>query len=608
MIPTTIFEVIDNSKSVEVKAQTTPKPLFLTVISSDKGPEDLRIVDSADMFYKLYGKDISFARHGQPLLQAANIVDNGGSLLVKRVVADDSALANIAVVAKLSKTQVQKTDAKGRPIYQTPSGDETTVADGNTPVMIDCCKIKYECKSVSGVKTIQAAAATINSMLNDADDNGGTYPLFVIADNGRGSSHKKFRISPLYDDSKYLNYIRYSLEIIENDEIIETLTFSLNPIIVENGTNKSLQNVVSLSSNQVTAISFDDNYELFVNQIASIAGTTAEYCKASDLLFGKEVNLIDLNNIQVDPTGFNLSYIYGISLDNGSDGSFGIAPFGTLEWEKRVVEVFDGSFSDDIYDVDKYKIDAIVDANYPSPVKRAIENLVAFREDLSYFRDLGLGLSTLDEILAANEEVFKNKYCFTYGVSYDIIDPYTKKQIPVTIGYSIARLLINHFNSGRVRPFAGQLYGVTIPEAIPGTVNYIPKVTPSENQKQILSDNRINYVSYYDNVLTIETLYTSQNEFTQLSFINNILAIQEVVKAVRTRCPKIRYSFIDGDDLETYRRDVQNILDNYISNFKSLKMVYTADDAMLSNKVYYASIEVAFKDFVQTEYFKLFAI
>ena len=608
MIPTTIFEVIDNSKSVEVKAQTTSKPLFLTVISSDKGPEDLRIVDSADMFYKLYGKDISFARHGQPLLQAVNIVDNGGNLLVKRVVANDSALANIAVVAKLSKTQVQKTDAKGRPIYQTPSGDETTVADGNTPVMIDCCKIKYECKSVSGVKTIQAAAATINSMLSDDDDNGGTYPLFVIADNGRGSSHKKFRISPLYDDSKYLNYIRYSLEIIENDEIIETLTFSLNPIIVENGVNKSLQNVVSLSSNQVTAISFDDNYELFVNQIASIAGTTAEYCKASDLLFGKEVNLIDLNNIQVDPTGFNLSYIYGISLDNGSDGSFGIAPFGTLEWEERVVEVFDGSFSDDIYDVDKYKIDAIVDANYPSPVKRAIENLVAFREDLSYFRDLGLGLSTLDEILAANEEVFKNKYCFTYGVSYDIIDPYTKKQIPVTIGYSIARLLINHFNSGRIRPFAGQLYGVTIPEAIPRTVNYIPKVTPSENQKQILSDNRINYVSYYDNVLTIETLYTSQNEFTQLSFINNILAVQEVVKAVRTRCPKIRYSFIDGDDLETYRRDVQTILDNYISNFKSLKMVYTADDDMLSNKVYHASIEVAFKDFVQTEYFKLFAI
>jgi len=120
------------------------------------------------MFYKLYGKDISFARHGQPLLQAANIVDNGGNLLVKRVVANDSTLANIAVVAKLSKTQVQKTDAKGRPIYQTPLGNETTVADGNTPVMIDCCKIKYECKSVSGVKTIQAAAATINSMLNDA--------------------------------------------------------------------------------------------------------------------------------------------------------------------------------------------------------------------------------------------------------------------------------------------------------------------------------------------------------------------------------------------------------------------------------------------------------
>ena len=193
MIPTTIFEIIDNSKAVEITPQTTVKPLFLTVISSDKGPEDLRSVEGP-AFYSLYGENISYARHGQPLLQAASIIDGGGKLLVKRVVADDSTLANIAVVANLSKVTVQKKNSAGDLLYKTPAGVETTLVDGNTPLMIDVCNIKFECKSVTGVKTIQSAAAVINSSLDDTLVDGGIYPLGVIADNGRGISNKKFRI------------------------------------------------------------------------------------------------------------------------------------------------------------------------------------------------------------------------------------------------------------------------------------------------------------------------------------------------------------------------------------------------------------------------------
>lgn len=607
MIPTTMFEIINKSQMPEPVKQVVNRPLFLTVTSSDKGPEDLRTV-SGDMFYKLYGKNISFNKHGQPLLQAAKIIDAGGALLIKRLVAEDATLGNIAVVASLSKVQEQKRNSNGELIYKTPLGDETTNAPGNTPVMVDMCNIKFECKSITGAKNIDSIAAVVNSTLDNAPEDGGVYPLFVIADNGRGLSNKKVRISPLYDNSKYLPYIKYSLEIIENDEIIESLVFTLNPDVIEANTNKSLQNMIFNYSNQVDGKIFEDNYDLFIQKIAKISGNTIEYCKQSDLLFAKERKLQPLNNIRLDKDGFNLSYVYGIYLENGTNGAFGDYPFGTPEWKTKAVEVFNGAFDDVIFDVDMYKIDAVIDANYPLEVKHAIENLVTFREDASYFRDLGLGLSTLEDVLSSNKEYFKNKFCFSYMSSYDVIDPYTKKQIPVTICYSISSLLVKHFVDGVSRPFAGQLYGITIPEAIPGTVNFIPKVTPSENQKQILCDSRINYVSYYDNILTVETLYTSEEDYSQLSFINNILAIQEVIKAVRTKCPKIRYSFIEGEDLETYKRDVQTVLDKYTPNFKSLRMIYTADPAMTANKVYYATIEVSFKDFVQTEYFKLFAL
>ena len=110
------------------------------------------------------------------------------------------------------------------------------------------------------------------------------------------------------------------------------------------------------------------------------------------------------------------------------------------------------------------------------------------------------------------------------------------------------------------------------------------------------------------NVLTLETLFTSQEKDTQFSYINNILAIQEVIKAIRSRCPKTRYTFIDGEDLEKYREDVEAVLNKYTNNFLSLKMVYTKDESMLANKIFYASLEVQFRNFVQTEYFKIYAL
>ena len=123
-----------------------------------------------------------------------------------------------------------------------------------------------------------------------------------------------------------------------------------------------------------------------------------------------------------------------------------------------------------------------------------------------------------------------------------------------------------------------------------------------------MDDLRINYAGYYSNVLVLETEYTSQEDYTQLSYINNVLIVQQVIKAVRIACPKIRYSFIEGSDLERYKEDVQAILDKYAQFFKSISMEYVEDTTYAKNKIYYAVIRVTFKDFVQSEIFKLTAL
>jgi hypothetical protein len=286
-------------------------------------------------------------------------------------------------------------------------------------------------------------------------------------------------------------------------------------------------------------------------------------------------------------------------------------------------KVFTGYYDNCIYDLDNVKIDAIVDANYsigvslPSAsyndryhdVKKAIQEFVSFREDILYFADLGTGLNDLTSILDAFDKLtIKDKFTAAYHNSYNIVDPYTYKEITVTIGYDIAQLLVAHFANGRNRPFAGLLYNITLDNVVEGTLNYVPVKIPGLDEKETLDDERINYASYYDGVLVIETLYTAQTNYTQFSFLNNVLIVQQLIKDIRSECPKIRYSFLDGDDLTFYQSTVQSVIDNRAPSFLSVTFEYVQDDTYAQNKIFYGAIEVKFRNFVQSEYFKVTAI
>lgn len=617
-IPGTRFEHIDESATQQVQTTSYTSPVMMAAFASPKGPEDFRQVkkeSNNNLFTKLYGTDpAAYAKYGQAFIQSARAVEEGGILLCKRVVANDATLANVGFIAKLKIVNVQKLDSEGNLVYiDSVTGAETTVVEGNTACMIDTCIIKFVAKSIQSAKTIDEVIAGIETEVSINDPAYPyAYPLWVIADNGRGLSKKKMRLSPEYTASKTLPYMKYTVTISEEDDELENFIFTLNPDIIENDENKSMETVINTYSNQLVCKQFEIGTKQFIEKVAEISGNTKADCYSQDIIFGKEKKTkTDLVNISIEYNeldAINFSYIYGIQLENGSNGSFGDYPINTPEYEQRLLEFFNGNYTNDIYDLDNYKIDLLIDANYPASVKRAIEALANFREDLFYIRDMGLNLKDINSIKRVNASNGRSRYSGTYHLSYDVIDPYTKKQIPVTVGYSLTKLLINHFVNGRSRPIAGQLHNMVIDEAIKGTVNFIPKKTPLYDQKDELIDERVNYAGYYDGKLVLETLYTSQEELTQLSYISNVIAIQEVLKAVRTKCPKIRYSFTDGKDLIKYKQDVQAVLDIYSSNFVKLKMVYLEDPTMMQNKVFYAAIQAVYKNFVQAEYFKIYSL
>ena len=685
MYPHTRVDIIDQSQIPAITTTQDPKPLYLTAFSSDKGPEDMRLVER-DEYFRLYGRP-NFDKHGQVSIQNALIMEQDGRLLAKRVVAADSKLAHVAVLAEVTEevigVKVEKFDPNGNVLFDLSETFQITDSDerwndtlpeingefdedsnqlyelviteevtrfdsrwndslprslerdeNGLTVEVDetIFTVKYITKTITeqfieGTNVsievlMEKLAHTISKEKNTTNGVVKVYPLFIIADNGRGLSNKKFRITPDYAGSRNVNFLQYKMDVIEGSQVSESLMFALDRNKELLGRPFSLLIVTNNNSSQVRAYVFEENIEelygymekkiesdKFINIAKDVKFID------NDLLFGYTKNDVKISNIVIDPEGAELSKPSGIPLEGGSDGSFATddgVVVNTTEYTNSMVSFFNGSFTDDIYDLDRFKIDAVFDANYPSEVKRAIFALCEFRKDFFYFRDYGM-VKGYNDIVYQNQvnQTYRDEkgiYVADYHANYMIRDPYTRRQIRVTMLLELAELSVAHFNNNRNRPLAGMINGMVLNRVIPGTENFIPKQTPTLSQKESFDDMKVNYAGWYEDQLVIESQLTSQDTHTQLSYISNILAIQEVVKAIRTQCPKSRYSFIDGDDLTIYSKEVTRLLRRYRQNFNLLEFEYIEDDLMVQNKVYYAAIRVIFKDYVRAEWFKIFAI
>lgn len=596
----------DQSGILPAPIEVDPKPVFLTAAAFDRGPENITRVSGKD-FYKLFGNSINFNKYGQAAIQAANIIDNGGELILKRVVAKNAHLANAVVVANVTPTQVQKTDNQGNPLYIDPATQQETTDAGesNEKAMLNVAMIKYDVVSFQNKISISEVVEEASKLL---DEDKFVYPLMVITDIGRGESTKRVGFEPLYTISKNLSYMMYRIKYLGSEDFdAEYQTIALSPGVIYLGESRDLESATSKMI-QINGHSLEKSINKFYNKISEISGLSLNVLNGIDLLFGKDKKGNIATGISLDITSYNLGDSLGFPLMSGDNGSFGDTPIETDEYERELLEFYNGTFDSDIFNLDIYKPAACVDANYPYSVKKAIIELARFRKDFFFFADLGLECNTYESAINSYYDVPKDKFVAWYAQSYKIVNPFNKRYIDVTITYSIARLLVNHLNDRTNTPYCGILYGWQIPEMIEGSLNFAPKITPTINQKQELGDYRLNYASILNNTLTMETEYTSQDSTTQLSFINNVISIQYIIRDVRDNCPKYRYSFISTNDLSEYKRNVTEIISKYSKWFESLEFVYVQDDIMKANKIFEASLKVKHKDFVQSEILNIYTI
>lgn len=602
MYPGTIFNWHDESEITTSSEITSVdnQSLFMAVSSFDKGPEELMEVEGED-FANLFGT-MYFSKHGQNAIQAQNIINAGGKLLVKRVCAEDSTIANVVLVATVKSEQVNKTDDEGNKIYLNEDGEETTEVSEN-PVMVTNNTISWSAKSFENCKTFAEVKTEALKLL---DASNGVFPLIVVTDNGRGVSSKAVRIVPDYSTSKSIGKMFYTLAVYEGTSTIEQATITFDPDVIYSS------QAYGLDENTCTQIKgrvLETVYDAYIEKIATLLGSTTSEVKINDLIYAYTYKGATMDSLTVDSESTDLNASYGIELKSGSNGEFGTAPVNTEAWTEAIRAVYAGEVTDEVYDVDTHKVVAVLDANFPQTIKDAISEFVTFRADCVFLRDLGTGNDTFAKIKAAYlKNDLHNYFIADYGTSYQIKDPATKRNIEVTMTYDLGPCLVALMDSGPFAPIAGYVNGFVLSNAIKGTINYTPIITPSVNQKQAMDDIRVNYAIFEEDNCVVQTCYTSQEALTQLSFLNNTMAIQYVTRAVRSACPKNRYSLSDGTDLSSYSKAVSNVLANYSDNFDTLEFDYTEDELKVSQRIFYASIKFAFKNWAQTEIFDIYAI
>ena len=632
------FYDLSQIQEIETPEVYDNSPVIISCFGADKGTEDMVALSGKD-FISMYGEP-NFKNYGQNSVQTRRVIDAGGIILGKRVVADDALLAHAIVTANLYQTSTQKTDTSGNKLYIGDDGELVTSEqddEGGTrePAMEVTAHVSYSISSVSsGIKNIDYLKEVMKNGKKSETKNVGTeekpvnvevfsYPIFAITDIGRGVSAKRFRIVPENKLSKNLTYMYYTMSIIEDGEATEKITFTMVPDIVSGTKCLDLNTIAGANLKLAKAYQDEDNMSDFITKLSEFSEIDEDDLMENDLIFGTNRKGIKYSSIDVNLEDVDFTLVSGIELIGGSNGYFGTSP--ELEKTKTIAEespvtvreryyqqmeeFYDGTFTDEIYDLDSYQIDACFDACFPIELKEKILQLADYRNDFEFFRDFNLDCISMDVINNYREKLTRSIHAVDYCQAYDVIDPYSKKQITVSIMFSLAPMLTNHIRLNRNVPFAGQRNNAIIDEIITGTLNFKPRVTPLVNDKDELEDLRVNFGSYYKDDFTLETVYTSQEDYTQLSFANNVLAMQEVIKALRVYFPIKRYAYITSmQDLDAYTADINAMLDQFRSNFSELEFVYTGDQVHLDNKIYKAMLSYRFNNFIQAELVDAYAL
>lgn len=601
----------DNTGFTETLAQGNTGTILLSAFLSPKGENNVvkEFTDSLS-FIKEFGKP-KFKEHGQAAYNIINWLNNGGTVQCIRVTAADAKYANTMIIVKVKKTEdAPVLNEEGDPLYVTPTGEQTTDSEGNEPLVHDKAVIKIQTKTVTNVTDKSALMTALLSEYSDTPDVDGfvSYPLFVVCDKGAGKSGDStyFRINRNILNDRDVSYTNYNIETLENASGFVVVDRSTNVALYPDAMNpyninEFIGNVVANKFNKINLYFDETHYNMLCEELLScIDGNPA--IESIDPLFAIDHTTgISYPYITIDEESVILNSVTGIALASGDDGSFDItSPTRDTAISAQLVKAYNGELDSSICSPNKTPAHVMLDANFDSQVKLAMVNCKTKRgSDVQVILDAGI-ITTVTAAKTWRETTitFSDYEVKLYPQHVVVVDPYTNKDIKVTLTYLLSQTIPTHDAVyGTHKPLAEKyaiMYGYKRGTLLP--------VPITEDEKEDLYTRQLNYCEEVNGAIAINTDLTAQKKNSDFSMGNNIRVLMEMKKDLRQLIPTWRFDFMSETDLERFNREANSLIkDKYLDPKKCGRadVKVSSDEEQMRKRILQVDLGVSFYPIVE---------
>lgn len=584
-----------------------------------------------------YG-ETDFRKYGQPLMQALHVAEAANTeIWCMRVMPDDATYAHNIISAYYKADTAEDvptaSERKFRIKYvQKASSKPVTTLD---VLKSEATKLDGEAKDgvytdgegytqIPGVVTLYSAGrgkygnnyrVRMTQDLYYEKDYGIKYYAFEIISAEAGLKKEATYVGTMITSPKYNDTTLISDVLGDVDEGIVPVYIDVDEAGIEDIYNAYVEWVKALVADLEAELATVTDNATKKEEIENYIATALNIPEIDefDVIFGRDVAaattnpFIEVINDQTSSDIVAWDSIDGVSgakLFEGSDGS----PFdtevelpsgktGTIA-DKCYINAFSGEYDKRILTSKRIKATALWDANYSFEVKDTLANLALIRNDALCYLDCGIMSSfskpELEKLI--NDYSVFNDFKISKNVHhYYIKEATTKKRIPVTISYFLARQLADHyinygFHVPMVKSYA-QLTGHVKDSLSPSLEDYEVAI------KETLTNNRFNFFETVDdNVYQRATQNTSQLALSDLLEENNIRTLYEMKRIVEADITDRLYDFTDSEARQRFRNyEVAKFADWSGREVESFDIDFRMNDWESERSILHAYMDVTFR-------------
>lgn len=445
--------------------------------------------------------------------------------------------------------------------------------------------------------------------------------IFEMAARGRGSwgDNIRFVIENYPRGDRQGAYKCYKMTIYEIDRATlvkkEEHIFSLEKRAVSANTGSALYADLVLgdpfnaSDYVAIATNGNANAELFAAYKRAVPSTQVTQIRF-DPLFGMAygTSLTKLDGYTIDSTSagtVSLSGASGIQLLNGSDGAFAEdATNRTAALNAAYLKAYSGEIDRNIASRKLFPTDVFLDANFDTPTKAALHNLVEQRKDCMAMYDIGTAFNTYAGLLESLADI--EPYVTLYAETIEayrgkIQDPVSFEVVDVTSTYALAAMLPTHFRAhgGKYVPMAGSAYGV-ISGFISGSAYPVYDEDLDSKILDELEANKVNFLKVNSRKQVVRgNQATRQDVDTNLSEQSNVFILFDIVRDANRLCELYEYNFAKTEDMARFNKQAATLVSKYAPQVKTISGQFTMTDWERENGILHLYIDFVHEDIIK---------